>query len=119
MSVTGAMALPAPPYTRRIATLLYGRRGFYLVLLLLPPLLWFGTVYLGSLLALLTQSFYAIDEFTATIVREPTLKTYGQLLNPASVDIVLRTLLMAVAVTVAAAIIAFPIANYMARYASG
>ena len=119
MSAAGAIAQPAPPFTRRFATLLYGRRGFYLALLLLPPLLWFGTVYLGSLLALLTQSFYAIDEYTATIVREPTLKTYAQLLNPASVDIVLRTLLMAVAVTVAAAIIAFPIANYMARYASG
>ena len=114
-----AIVQPAPALSRRISSLLYGRRGFYLALLLLPPLLWFGTVYLGSLLALLTQSFYAIDEFTATIVRKPTLKTYAQLFNPASVDIVLRTLLMAVAVTVAAAVIAFPIANYMARYASG
>lgn len=113
------VAEPSQGPTRRLATFLYGRRGFYLALLLVPPLLWFGTVYLGSLLALLAQSFYAIDEFTATIVREPTLKTYAQLLNPASIDIVARTLIMAVAVTLAAALIAFPIANYMARYASG
>jgi putative spermidine/putrescine transport system permease protein len=95
------------------------QRRYYLALLLLPPLLWFGTVYLGSLLVLLTQSFYAIDEFTATIVRQPTLKTYAQLFRPANLDIVMRTLGMAVAVTVASALIAFPIANYMARHATG
>ena len=41
--------------------LLYRHPKLNLFLLLLPPLLWFGTVYLGSLLALLLQSFYAID----------------------------------------------------------
>ena len=104
---------------RAIAKYLYGRPGFYLALLLLPPLLWLGTVYLGSLLALLMQSFYAIDEFTARIVPKLTLETYRQLVShPANVDIILRTLGMAAAVTVTAAIVAFPIANYMARYAS-
>ncbi len=104
---------------RAIAKFLYGRRGFYLALLLLPPLLWLGTVYLGSLLALLMQSFYAIDEFTARIVPKLTLATYRQLVShPANVDIILRTLGMAAAVTVMAAVVAFPIANYMARHAS-
>jgi putative spermidine/putrescine transport system permease protein len=100
--------------------ILYRRPALNLFLLLLPPLLWFGTVYLGSLFALLAQSFYAIDEFTARIVREPTLATYRQLLTqPANLDIVLRTLVMAVAVTIASAIVAFPIAHYMARHARG
>jgi putative spermidine/putrescine transport system permease protein len=104
---------------RAIATFLYSRRGFYLALLLLPPLMWLGIVYLGSLFALLMQSFYAIDEFTARIVPQLTLATYRQLVShPANVDIVLRTLGMAIAVTVTAAVVAFPIANYMARYAS-
>lgn len=104
--------------SRGLSTFLYRRRAFYLSLLLLPPLLWLGTVYLGSLFALLMQSFYAIDEFTARVVPELTLATYRQLFShPANVDIVLRTLGMAVAVTVAAAVIAFPVANYMARYA--
>ncbi len=114
-----AVAQPAPGLMRQVARFLHGRRGYYLALLLAPPLLWFGTVYLGSLLVLLQQSFYAIDEFTATVVREPTLRTYAQLFTPASLDIVRRTVTMAVAVTVAAAFVAFPIAYYMVRYTRG
>ena len=95
-----------------------GRQAFYFALLLAPPLLWLGIVYLGSLFTLLVQSFYAIDEFTARIVPEVTLATYRQLLTqPAHVDIILRTLAMAVAVTLASGIVAFPVALYMARYA--
>ena len=94
------------------------RSTFYLLLLLAPPLLWLGTVYLGSLFALLMQSFYAIDEFTAKVVPELTLATYRQLVSrPAHIDIVVRTVGMAVAVTIASAAIAFPVANYMARHA--
>ena len=96
-----------------------GRQAFYFALLLAPPLLWLGIVYLGSLATLLLQSFYAIDEFTARIVPEFTLATYRQLVTqPAHIDILLRTVLMAIAVTVASAVIAFPVALYMARYAS-
>ena len=103
---------------RSVSTFFHGRNAFYVSLLLLPPLLWLGTVYLGSLFALLMQSFYAIDEFTARIVPEFTLATYRQLVtHPANVDIVVRTLAMAVAVTIACGIVAFPVANYMARYA--
>ncbi|HET9862088.1 MAG TPA: ABC transporter permease [Steroidobacteraceae bacterium] len=105
---------------RAASTFLWRRPYWYLALLLLPPLLWFGTVYLGSLFALLAQSFYRIDDFTAQVVREPTLATYRQLVTqPAHVDIVLRTAGMAVAVTIACALIALPIATYMARHARG
>ena len=94
------------------------RSTFYLLLLLAPPLLWLGTVYLGSLFTLLLQSFYAIDEFTAKVVPKVTLATYHQLVSqPAHIDIVVRTVSMAVAVTIASAVIAFPVANYMARHA--
>jgi putative spermidine/putrescine transport system permease protein len=104
---------------RRASTFLYRRSTFYLALLLLPPLLWLGTVYLGSLFALLMQSFYAIDEFTATVVPKFTLATYRQLFtHPANVDIIQRTVAMAIAVTIGCAIVAFPVANYMARYAT-
>jgi len=104
---------------RTLSTFFYRRPTFYLLLLLAPPLLWLGTAYLGTLFALLTQSIYSIDEFTAQIVRTPTLATYRQLFTqPANLDIVLRTLTMAICVTIAAAFIAFPIANYMVRYAS-
>ena len=89
------------------------------LLLLLPPLLWIGIVYIGSLFALLIQSFYSLDDFSGVIVRQFTLSTYAQLLEEANVQIILRTVTMAALVTVASAIIAFPSAYYAARYARG
>ena len=74
-------------------------------------------MYVGALLALLVQSFFHLDDFSGLIVTKPTLATYGELLAPANVDIIVRTLLMAAAVTVAAAAIAFPVAYYAARHA--
>ena len=90
-----------------------------LALLLTPPLLWLGVVYIGSLTALLVQSFYSIDEFSGVVVQEFTLKTYLELLRPANADVIARTLLMATCVTLASAVVAFPIAYMAARYAKG
>jgi len=90
-----------------------------LFLMLAPPLLWLGVIYLGSLFALLAQSFFSIDEFSGLIKYEWTLKTYAELLRPANLDIIVRTVSMAAAVTLASAIIAFPIAYFAARYARG
>jgi putative spermidine/putrescine transport system permease protein len=104
---------------RQISDTLFRRPFLLLTLLLAPPMLWLGIVYLGSLLALLAQSFFSIDEFSGLVKREFTLSTYGELLNLANLDVILRSLLMATAVTLAAAIIAFPIAYYAARYARG
>src|SRR5262245_15249429 len=116
-----ATAIPAPPdgIFRRASDALVTRHKLLLLLLLVPPLLWLGVVYLGSLFALLAQSFFSIDEFSGTIVYEPTLKTYGELLQPANLDIIIRTILIAATVTLLAAVIAFPIAYYAARYAKG
>ncbi len=102
---------------RRVSTWLYLHPWFLLLLLLAPPLLWLGIVYLGSLFSLLLQSFFSVDEFSGLVVREFTLSTYGELFSAANIDIIVRTASMAAAVTVAAAIIAFPIAYYAARYA--
>lgn len=90
-----------------------------LLLMLLPPVLWLGIVYIGSLFALLAQSFFSIDEFSGLINRQFTLKTYGDLLQAANLDIILRTVTMAALVTLASAVVAFPIAYYAARYARG
>ena len=109
----------APGLLDRLSDQLWRRPWLLLVLLLGPPLLWLGLIYLGSLFALLAQSFFSIDEFSGLIRYELTLKTYGELLRPANFDIILRTVLMAASVTVAAAILAFPIAYYAARYARG
>ncbi len=103
----------------RLSDTFWRRPRLLLALLLIPPVLWLGIIYVGSLLALLLQSFFSIDEFSGLVNYQFTLKTYGELLKPANFDIILRTFLMATIVTVASAIIAFPIAYYAARYARG
>ncbi|MDK1387108.1 ABC transporter permease [Sinorhizobium sp. 8-89] len=90
-----------------------------LAMLLGPPLLWLGVVYLGSLFALLLQSFFSIDDFSGLINYEFTLATYRQLLSETNLDIIIRTVTMAAVVTLVSALIAFPIAYYAARYARG
>ena len=114
------MSSPPRPasFLQRLSTFLYLRPALLLALLLGPPLLWLGVVYLGSLFTLLINSFFRLDDFTGQIVREFTLYTYGQLFTAANLDIVTRTAGMAAAVTLAASLIAFPIAYYIARYAS-
>ncbi|MGU9957527.1 MAG: ABC transporter permease [Arenicellales bacterium WSBS_2016_MAG_OTU3] len=103
----------------RLSDAIWQHPKTFLFFLLLPPVLWLGVVYLGSLLALLVQSFYSIDEFTGLVKREFTLKTYSELLRPSNLDIIIRTVSTAIVVTLAATIIAFPIAYYAARYARG
>lgn len=94
------------------------RRPRLMTLLLLAiPLLWLGVIYLGSLTSLLAQSFFHLDDFSGKVVREFTLATYAQVLTAANLSVILRTVTMAAAVTVAAAIIAFPLAFYMSRHA--
>jgi putative spermidine/putrescine transport system permease protein len=118
-AVTIAIGAPRDSLLRRISDVLLARHGFYLMLLLVPPLLWLGVVYLGSLFALLAESLFSIDDFSGVVVREPTLKTYGELLRPANFDVIVRTVSIATAVTLLAIIVAFPIAYYAARFARG
>ena len=101
----------------RISGTLHHRPRVRLALLLILPLLWLVGVYGGSLLALLSQAFFSLDEFSGTIDRTLTLKTWGDLFTDSNISIAIRTTVMATAVTIAAAIIAFPIAYYTVRYA--
>jgi len=104
---------------RALSTRLHRRPALAVLLLLVPPLLWFGVVYLGSLLALVWQSAYTFDDFTMAVTPDLTWANYLALLDAANLDVVLRTLGMAGAVTVACAVVGFPVAYYMARHASG
>jgi putative spermidine/putrescine transport system permease protein len=97
----------------------YRYPGLLTGLLLAPPIFWLIIVYLGSLAALLLQSFYALDDFSGLVLHEFTLVTYGHLFDEANREIIIRTVIMATAVTIACAIIAFPIAYYAARFARG
>ena len=99
--MTAAVALPPPPgpggARRRVSDLLYTRRGLLLLALLAPPLLWFGVIYLGSLLALLANAFFGLDDFTGQVVREFTLKNFVELADPANLDVARRSITMAIA----------------------
>ena len=106
------------PLSRIFANTLYRKNNLLLFLLLTPPLLWFGVVYLGSLFALLWQSFYTFDDFSMVVTTDLTLNNYRVLFDSTNLDIILRTLSMAVAVTLSCACIGFPIAYYMTRYGS-
>jgi len=111
---------PMPKQTlwRRISSFFYRHPNLTLFALLSLPLLWLLVIYLGSIGAMLAQSFFRLDPFSGRVVREFGLSTYQALLTPANIDIFLRTIIMAAVVTVACAIIAFPLAYYFARYAS-
>jgi putative spermidine/putrescine transport system permease protein len=117
--MTAPAILPAKGAADRLTGLFWRRPRVLLALLITPPLLWLGVVYLGSLFALLLQSFYSIDEFSGVVKEEFTLKTYGELFRAQNLDIILRTVVMATAVTLACAVLAFPIAYYAARHAKG
>ena len=102
---------------RTLSNFFYQRRTLTLLLMLTPPLLWFGVVYVGSLLTLLSQSVFVFDDMSMSVVAEFTSDNFANLLVPANLDIVLRTLSMAIAVTLATALIGFPMAWYMAHHA--
>jgi len=103
----------------RLSNLLWRKPALVLLLCLTPPLLWLGVIYLGSLFALLLQAFWSVDEFSGVVKQEFTLDTLAQLFHPANFDVIVRTVVMAALVTLGAALVAFPIAYYMARYATG
>jgi putative spermidine/putrescine transport system permease protein len=102
-----------------VSTFFYRRRRLTLWLLLTPPLVWFGVVFVGALLALVWQSTYTFDDFTMQVTPDLTVANYRALLAGTNLDIVMRTVAMAVAVTLACAVIGFPLAYYMARYTRG
>ncbi|MBA3908528.1 MAG: spermidine/putrescine ABC transporter permease [Rhodobacter sp.] len=117
--MTAPATLPARGLADRLTSLFWRRPTLFLSLLVTPPLLWLGVVYLGSLAALLLQSFFSIDEFSGVVKEEFTLKTYAELFRAQNLDVIIRTVVMAAAVTLACAFLAFPIAYFAARYAKG
>ena len=102
----------------RVSTYFYRHPQLVLFLLLGPPLIYMLVVYLGSLFSLLINSFYAIDGFTGLVVRKFTLSTYAQIFSAANREIFIRTASMATIVTLVDALLAFPLAYYIAKFAS-
>ena len=118
-SVPLAETPPRESLGRRLSTFLFRHPRTRLGLLLALPVAWMVVVYLGSLVVLLLSAFWDTDPFTSEIVREFTLDNFRTIVErPVYRDVAWRTLQMAVLVTIADVVLAFPIAYYMARVAS-
>jgi putative spermidine/putrescine transport system permease protein len=103
----------------RLAGFFHGRRRLQISSLLAGPLGWLVVGYLGSLAVLLIAAFWSVDPLSGEVVRGFSLENFETLVNePVYRDIVKRTVLIAALVTVTDAVLAFPIAFYMAKVAS-
>ncbi|MBA2489956.1 MAG: ABC transporter permease [Chloroflexi bacterium] len=114
-----AAAVASPSPSRRVMNALYARPRSVASLLMAAPLTWLVVVYLGSLALLLVSAFWTYSAATDTIDTTPSLVNFGEIIASSTFrTIALRTMGMAALVTLTTAIIAFPIAYYMARVAS-
>jgi putative spermidine/putrescine transport system permease protein len=116
--IAAAATPPASP-VRRVASALYRRPRIQLAALLAAPIGWLVIAYLGSLALFFVTSFWQVDSLTGNVVTKPTLENYGEILGEGPYStITIRTVVMALAVTLTTIVVAFPIAFYMARVAS-
>ncbi|HVO52915.1 MAG TPA: ABC transporter permease [Solirubrobacterales bacterium] len=104
---------------RRLAGLFYGRPRLQLGSLLTGPLAWLVILYLGSLAVLLITAFWTVDPLSGEVIKGWSLENFESIFNePVYGEVIWRTVRTAVLVTLTDAIIAFPIAFYMAKVAS-
>jgi putative spermidine/putrescine transport system permease protein len=102
-----------------LSGLLHRRPALRVGLLLTPPMLWLGVAYLGALAALFVTSLWSQNSFTGDVERTWTLDNFRDLLTIGVYrSITLRTLGVAALVTVIDAVVAFPVALFMAKVAS-
>jgi putative spermidine/putrescine transport system permease protein len=86
--------------------------------LLAAPLLWLVVAYLGALTALFITAFWTIDSFTGNVIQQFNLGNFQDVLTDIAYrNVVLRTVGVAVLVTIICAIFATPMAFYMAKIA--
>jgi putative spermidine/putrescine transport system permease protein len=98
---------------------LHVRKRAGLVFLLVPPLAWLAVAYLGSLAVLLVSAFWTTNSFTGAVVRNFTAKNFVTVFTDSLFrTATLRTVGVALAVTVICMVLAVPLALYMAKVAS-
>ncbi|HEX4669682.1 MAG TPA: ABC transporter permease [Solirubrobacterales bacterium] len=103
----------------RLAGLFQGRPRLQVGTLLAAPGAWLVILYLGSLAVLLITAFWTVDPLSGAVVKGFSLENFESLFNePVYRTIVWRTVRTAALVTLTDAVIAFPIAFYMAKVAS-
>jgi putative spermidine/putrescine transport system permease protein len=118
--VEAGVATPAPKRSagRWLAGLFHGRPNAQAGALLAGPVGWLVIGYLGSLAVLLVTSFWTLGELSGEIEHTFTLDNFTDVVSTEVYrDVTFRTVLIAAAVTVTDALLAFPIAFYMAKIA--
>ena len=104
----------------RLSAALWRRPWLKLSLLLAAPVLVFAVVYLGALASLFVSAFWEVDAFTAAVIHTWSLDNFRRLWDDHTYwRITGRTIGLASAVTLTDALLAFPLAYFMARLASG
>jgi putative spermidine/putrescine transport system permease protein len=119
--VEAGVATPAPRRSagRRLADLFHGRPRLQVGTLLAGPVGWLVIGYLGSLAVILITAFWQVDALSGEIEQSVTLDNFRTVVEePVYRTIAFRTIAIAAAVTVTDALLAFPIAFYMAKVAS-
>ena len=117
--MTTATSAQPSSRTRRFASWLYGRPRTQVLLLLALPLLFFFLIYIGSLLVLFLNAFWETDPFSGDVIPVFSLDAFVTLFTTEVYrTIALRTVGMALLVTLTCAVIGFPVAYYVARIAS-
>lgn len=97
---------------------LHKRPRLRLTALLTAPILWLVVAYLGALATLLTTAFFTIDSFTGNVIQQFNLGNFQDMFSDAAYrNVVLRTLGIAISVTIICTVIAIPMAFYMAKVA--
>ncbi|MEU6014782.1 ABC transporter permease [Streptomyces sp. NPDC047515] len=110
---------PAAGPVRRLAGALHRRPRLQLSLLLSAPLAWLALAYLGSLTVLFLSAFWTTDSFTSNVVKIWNTDNFTALFTTDVYrQVALRSIGVALAVTVLCVLIAFPIAFYTARIAN-
>ena len=120
MEAADALA-PAPKRSvgRRLADLFHGRPWLQVTGLLSGPLAWLVIGYLGSLAVLLAAAFWSVSALTGEVSQTFSLDNFKTLIDdPVYRTIAWRTVRIAGLVTITDALLAFPIAFYMAKVAS-
>ena len=101
-----------------LSSWLHRHRGVRLVALISAPALWLVVAYLGALASLLVTAFYMTNSFTGAVIPAFTLDNLRDLIvEPAYLLATLRTVFIALCVTVVCAILAVPMAFYMSKLA--
>ena len=102
----------------KLSSWLNRHQNVRLVALITAPGLWLVVAYLGALAGLLVTAFYTTNTFTGDLVATFTLQNFADLIStPAYLNVALRTMFIAFAVTVVCALLAIPMGFYMSKLA--